>query len=296
MRKSKINRRGITLVSLVITMVIIIILAGITINSIVGKNGILYKAKVAKEEHEKARELEQKLLESGFIIGNREDYESQEIESFLIEITETKGTSLVANIKEIQHKDNTRIAGYAWVLNGEVIVCTQEKEFVFSGIEMYKDYKVQAIAIDKNFKFKWSNEECIKTSNKEEFEYTGKEQLITLGAGKYKIECWGAQGNYTTGMTVEGGKGAYVSGELEVKEKTNLYVYVGEHRNDKKESFNVGTIGGASAGYGGGGATDIRLENGNWNEIQSLRSRIMVAAGGGRSFKLSVFGSRWCWW
>ena len=31
----------------------------------------------------------------------------------------------------------------------------------------------------------------------------------------------------------------------------------------------------------GGGATDIRLTNGNWNNFNSLKSRIMVAAGGG---------------
>src|SRR5690606_21349938 len=37
-----------------------------------------------------------------------------------------------------------------------------------------------------------------------------------------------------------------------------------------------------SAG-GGGGATDIRLVSGAWNNTASLRSRIMVAAGGSGS-------------
>ena len=49
--------------------------------------------------------------------------------------------------------------------------------------------------------------------------------------------------------------------------------------------FNGG--GGYSSGYTdfnnctGGGATDIRLASGNWNDFNSLKSRIMVAAGGG---------------
>ncbi|MFR6022531.1 MAG: glycine rich domain-containing protein [Clostridia bacterium] len=33
----------------------------------------------------------------------------------------------------------------------------------------------------------------------------------------------------------------------------------------------------------GGGATDIRLVSGEWNDFESLKSRIMVAGGGRRS-------------
>lgn len=39
------NKRGITLVALVITIIIMIILAGISINAIVGDNGILKEEK-----------------------------------------------------------------------------------------------------------------------------------------------------------------------------------------------------------------------------------------------------------
>ena len=45
-------------------------------------------------------------------------------------------------------------------------------------------------------------------------------------------------------------------------------------------SFNGGAIG-TSYASSGGGATDIRLVSGNWNDFDSLKSRIMVAAGGG---------------
>lgn len=57
------NRRGITLVALVITMIVLIILAGISINLILGENGILKRAKIAKEEYEDAKKNEEIDLE-----------------------------------------------------------------------------------------------------------------------------------------------------------------------------------------------------------------------------------------
>lgn len=44
------KERGITLVSLVVTIVILVILAGITIVQLTGENGLLEKSIVAKEE------------------------------------------------------------------------------------------------------------------------------------------------------------------------------------------------------------------------------------------------------
>ena len=47
--KKIVGTRGITLMSLVITIIVLIILAGVSINSLVGDNGIITKAKQAKE-------------------------------------------------------------------------------------------------------------------------------------------------------------------------------------------------------------------------------------------------------
>ena len=44
------NNNGITLIALVITMVVLIILASITINIVIGKNGIIERGKQAKEQ------------------------------------------------------------------------------------------------------------------------------------------------------------------------------------------------------------------------------------------------------
>ena len=44
------NNKGITLIALVLTIIILIILAGISINLILGDNGLLGKAKDAREQ------------------------------------------------------------------------------------------------------------------------------------------------------------------------------------------------------------------------------------------------------
>ena len=63
MRNLQKNRqKGITLIALVVTILIIIILAGVTINLTVGENGIFSKAKYAKEKYTNEEYLEQEQL------------------------------------------------------------------------------------------------------------------------------------------------------------------------------------------------------------------------------------------
>lgn len=53
------KRKGITLIALVITIIVLLILAGVTIATLTGENGILTRASDAKEETEKASVIEQ---------------------------------------------------------------------------------------------------------------------------------------------------------------------------------------------------------------------------------------------
>ena len=120
----------------------------------------------------------------------------------------------------------------------------------------------------------------------------------------YTMECWGAQGGKGVSggiLTDAGGKGAYVKGVIDIPVSQTLYVYVG----GKGGEAAVGSL--ATRGYngggtgdhdhaddeacgGGGGATDIRLTNGTWDTFSSLKSRIMVAAGGGGGETLENYG------
>ena len=59
MNTKKKNARGITLIALVITIIVLIILAGVTINALNGENGILKRATQAKSKTGRANALEQ---------------------------------------------------------------------------------------------------------------------------------------------------------------------------------------------------------------------------------------------
>ncbi len=121
------------------------------------------------------------------------------------------------------------------------------------------------------------------------FPYTGHMDSVTLAAGKYDMECWGARGG-------NGGAGGYTKGTLDLQQQRRFYVYVGQAGPNAGRpaggaaAFNGGGAGGNSVkfsgqyysgGYSGGGASDIRLEGGAWNNVNSLRARLIVAAGGG---------------
>ena len=130
------------------------------------------------------------------------------------------------------------------------------------------------------------------------FGYTNDYQEFTAPeTGTYKIQAWGAQGGASREDNVistvrPGGYGAYTAGLIELKKGQKLYVYVGGKGVDGVRSgyatggYNGGGRGDYDhsddeAGGAGGGATDIRLVSGAWDDFASLKSRIMVAAGGG---------------
>ena len=58
MNTKKKNARGITLIALVITIIVLLILAGVTINALSGENGIITKSKEAKIKTEKSKTIE----------------------------------------------------------------------------------------------------------------------------------------------------------------------------------------------------------------------------------------------
>lgn len=128
------------------------------------------------------------------------------------------------------------------------------------------------------------------------FNYTGSPQQYTVTqTGKYKIELWGAQGGSAT--DAPGGKGAYTSGVIDLNVNDVLYFYIGGVGLSTPSGTSSLTSGGYNGGgatggqnccsriYGsGGGATDVRLVGGAWDNFDSLKSRIMVAAGGGGGY------------
>ena len=116
------------------------------------------------------------------------------------------------------------------------------------------------------------------------YEYIGNDPLnskfhtIKFPRGIFQLECWGASG-YDYDEKNIGGLGGYTSGILKVSRPLTLYLYVGSVGQLQTTTvFNGGGLG----QHTGGGATDFRLTpNSDWKNFNSLKSRIMVAAGGG---------------
>ena len=73
----KYDKKGITLISLVVTIIVLLILAGVTIATLTGNNGILTRASEAKEKTEEAQEKEG--LELAVTSSQMEDVNTLEI-------------------------------------------------------------------------------------------------------------------------------------------------------------------------------------------------------------------------
>ena len=113
------------------------------------------------------------------------------------------------------------------------------------------------------------------------FGYTGATQKVTLPKGKYKLQCWGAQGAASYSNSAAGGKGGYSEGVITLTQTTTFEIQVGGQGGyngggsaNKSTYYDSGGTYGQTYMGNGGGATDIRLEGGG------LLSRFIVAGGG----------------
>ena len=154
------------------------------------------------------------------------------------------------------------------------------------------------------------------------FAYTGSVQEITLPKGKYKLQCWGAQGGNVTGTyAVNGSKGGYSEGVITLTKTTTFYIFVGGQGTSYTSSasqtstttvnggwngggagvrtarYNSGDTDGRSFPRGGGGATDISTVTSalsyssgrTTRDNASLLARCIVAGGGaGASARYSI--------
>ena len=103
-KKNTRKEQGITLIALVITIIILLILAGITISAITGDNGIIRNTKNAKEETEIANEKE--IVEKATIqaMGNNKygNIEESELQSELDKETDKGKTEVTNNEEELE--------------------------------------------------------------------------------------------------------------------------------------------------------------------------------------------------
>ena len=217
---------------------------------------------------------------------------------------------MVKTLEEYYVRKNIRnnFNGCSYNFVSDVNTCS---DYSFDGtkpssgnIRMDNDGKVNGYVVFDKYAFVIENNNVSEFDNVSDtgreyvFEYTGAEEdFVVPFYGNYKIELWGASGgkNGASFNHVDGGfgNGGYTSGVISLSKGDNLYVYVGQvgynailgSTSVTSSAYNgggagVGSSDGDDAGGSGGGATDVRLVNGDWNNFESLKSRIMVAAGG----------------
>lgn len=148
--------------------------------------------------------------------------------------------------------------------------------------------------IDGKYKYEY-NKNCV-IPKVYVFDYTGNVQSVTLVAGTYKLEVWGAQGgSYNT--TYYGGYGGYSVGTYTLTSSTTLYVLVGGAGSTATSSTLVtgGYNGGGNCMYSssfcGGGATHIALSSGVLSSLSTNTSAVLIVAGGGGGAHTSYVGA-----
>lgn len=216
--------------------------------------------------------------------------------------------SLVGGLSFGGVDDGSGIVGYK-------VTATPDVPTEFENIEKVNKLENQTITdiVEINEYYLWLKDAVGNVSDSSKvimnaltFSYTGAEQSANCALpGNYKIELWGATGGtgYSTYIHTGysyGGNGGYTSGTVALSSPTLLYIYVGGRGSNgptNKVSSDYSISGGYNGGGSGrqrnngnsythnsgsgGGATDVRLTGGAWNNFDSLKSRIMVAAGGG---------------
>ena len=210
-----------------------------------------------------------------FYVDNEEPYGMVELS--------TNGSSISAQVDAID--DNSGIKEYGYLIQKDNATCptsgyTSSNNTTYSfNVSASGKYTVCVKVMDNvgNFAYlksdpfsyalnSWSNE--------------GAYTYVVPVTGKYKIELWGASpnNNYNQYTAARPAYGGYTAGNIILEKGTTLYFYVGSTSG----TFNCCAKQGGDATSGG--ATDVRLVNGNWDNVDSLRSRIMVAGGGGASY------------
>ncbi len=240
------NKRGITLVALVITIVILLILAGISIIGLT-KTGVLKNAELAKEEYQKSVKKEENDLNkiNEYIKGNRENNakESELIQEVTFEVVETKGVSIKVqiNVKETNEND---ARGYFVYINDEVVAVKDENIIKIEKLNIATEYKIKCGVIDKNGNIKESSENKVQTLEKEVL-YDGVDSSIfepfrVDSASSY--EAYGQKNGYymINALNSNGRAGININNKIDLTNVKKIIVNT-DLSNNYGSSF-IGTI------------------------------------------------------
>ena len=271
----KFGNKGITLVALVVTIIVLIILAGVSISLVLGQDGVVQKAKEGRDSYAEAARVENEQLANV-------DAFAKDIES----MTPISGTeTITGSITDMTNGDleisaTVNLEGNIDFTKTKYVFTTSNSPLGTDDESLYKDgtveqanstvkatkkagiYYLHVLEISKN----GTKEEIISdttatSQGKKNFDYTGDIKNIILTPGNYKLEAWGAQGGGSYG-----GRGAYSTSYCEFSTQTEIKILVGQQGSKNNSGINN------NRPYGGGGGTFFS---------DSLNKPLCVAGGGG---------------
>lgn len=168
------EKKGITLIALIITIIVLIFLAAVAINLSINENGIFKRIKFAKEHYQNAQDDEigkvhglTNIIENiqGISRDNNSEYESKDISDFELEVEYVGPFSVKFKVPEITVNNGKEIKGYAYMLNGEFQKYTTDKEITYINLEKNTEYNLKVYAMDNNWKAKGSKDKKITTNS-----------------------------------------------------------------------------------------------------------------------------------
>lgn len=181
------KNKGITLIALVITIIILIILAGISVATLTGDNGLFSRAKQAKEEYEYKQAKEKLQIEiMEFKSNNIQNINLMEFRQFLVEknIDEYEISDILEerlNVYNIKYKCSFAIDSELNVIEDDKIV---DKTQAIYEIKTIDDGDINITIVFKNLygikRVKCPNGNIIDTNNKKQIgvDYKIKENSI----------------------------------------------------------------------------------------------------------------------
>ena len=140
------NKKGITLVALVVTIVVLLILAGVSINLVLGNNGIIAKAKDAETKSAEASQNDLKGMNGlvsemeGALAGNGSTGSGNNFMTENTEVTYPGGNVWIPEGFRISKDSASTVQG------GVVIEDKDGKQFVWVPVATLSDYKRTAYA------------------------------------------------------------------------------------------------------------------------------------------------------
>lgn len=202
------DNTGITLIALIVTIIIIIILAGVGVLMITSDSGILWKAKTAKDESDAATEFENQTLSNidnrmqEYITGRSAANNSDLVTSVDFTSTTITPTQITFDITATTTVNGSAIVYYMF-LNGKVVTGNTSNQITITNLTKDTSYTFRAGVIDQDGKFRISEEKQFKT------------------ASQYDLYNVGTLNSTFTGTWTSSGNG----NQLQTLNASNIYFY-----------------------------------------------------------------------